>query len=170
MGVNLSSNMASTSLLLSCIFALLCHQASAGPLINKAEDTWTALTTGCDEECKATCCRNGGGSACIKACQCSGACPNDDFDALIASWESATSSTDGGCRKPGACGAAYQGCCFGARVSKDKCTCHLVDGDGEVGSTCSGTDKAGACGVAYTACCAAYKLKKDPCTCDVEAP
>ena len=64
-----------------------------------------------------------------------------------------------GCKVPGACGTAYQGCCFGAKTSGDACTCKLTDGTGNVGSTCSGTDKAGACGVAYTACCLAYKVR-----------
>jgi len=74
----------------------------------------------------------------------------------------------GGCSSPGACGVAYQGCCFGASHSGEACTCKLVDGSGEVGTECSGTDKAGACGDTYTACCLAYKLKGEPCTCDVE--
>merc|ERR1711998_587156 len=161
------------TLLFVCAIALLCQPGSAGPLketIKKvAKDTWTTLA-GCDEQCKDTCCRDGGGAACVSACGCSGSCPNKDFEALISSWESVASSVGSGCAKPGACGTAYQGCCFGAKHSGDACTCKLVDGDGEVGTSCSGTDKAGACGVAYTACCAAYKLKKEPCTCDVEKP
>ena len=29
----------------------------------------------CDEQCKDTCCRNGGGDACVRACGCVEACP-----------------------------------------------------------------------------------------------
>jgi len=130
----------------------------------------TKAVGGCDQQCKDTCCRNGGGAACISACGCSGACSNTQFDALLTRWNRVVDQTNGGCGKPGACGLAYQGCCFGAGHSGDACTCKLTDGSGEVGTTCSGTDKAGACGLAYTACCIGYKAKGDPCTCDVEAP
>lgn len=35
------------------------------------------LQSACDAQCKQTCCRNGGGAACISACGCSGSCPSD---------------------------------------------------------------------------------------------
>ena len=96
---------------------------------------------------------------------------NAEFEGLRMAWDGmAKGIMAGGCKSPGACGLAYQGCCFGAGHSGDACTCKLTDGSGEVGSDCSGTDKAGACGVAYTACCVAYKVKGNPCTCDVEKP
>merc|ERR1712146_415806 len=82
-----------------------------------------------------------------------------NFSSLLASWRTVEKQVDGGCKKPGTCGIAFQGCCFGAKTSGDECTCKLIDGSGEVGTECSGTDKAGACGVAYTACCLAYKAK-----------
>ena len=97
--------------------------------------------------------------------------PNQSFEGLRMAWDGmAKGIMAGGCSKPGACGLAYQGCCFGAGHSGDPCTCKLTDGSGNVGTACSGTDKAGACGVAYTACCVAYKVKGHPCTCDVEKP
>merc|ERR1719331_2519823 len=103
-------------ILFACALAALCQPSVAGPLKAKAEDIWTSLTS-CDEQCKDTCCRNGGGAACISACGCSGSCPNKAFDALVASWENVATSVDGGCRKPGACGFMFQGCCFGAKHS-----------------------------------------------------
>jgi len=124
----------------------------------------------CDQQCKSICCKNGGGDACVTACGCSGPCNNQDFEALVNAWDTMTVDLLGGCAKPGDCGLAYQGCCFGAKVSKDACTCKLTEGTGEVGTTCSGIDKAGACGTAYTACCLGFKAKGIPCTCDVEAP
>merc|ERR1712070_1097208 len=128
----------------------------------------------CNEECKSICCKNGGGDACVTACGCPGGCSkkiNAEFEGLRMAWDGmAKGIMAGGCKKPGACGLAYQGCCFGAGHSGDACTCKLTDGSGEVGTDCSGTDKAGACGVAYTACCVAYKVKGEPCTCDVEKP
>merc|ERR1712166_826257 len=124
----------------------------------------------CDQQCKDTCCKSGGGDACVTACGCSGPCNNRDFEALVNAWDTMTVDLLGGCAKPGDCGLAYQGCCFGAKVSKDACTCKLTEGTGEVGTTCSGIDKAGACGTAYTACCLGFKAKGIPCTCDVEAP
>jgi hypothetical protein len=77
--------------------------------------------------------------------------------AQMATWNSVEQLT-AGCKKPGDCGLAYQGCCYGAKVSKDPCTCNLIDGTGEVDTACSGTDKPGACGVAYTACCVGFKV------------
>merc|ERR1711937_1118303 len=161
----------------SCAIVLalvVCASAGGKDTIQKAQDSWTSLveSLGCDAQCKDTSCRNGGGAACISACGCSGSCPsktNPDFENLLKQWNAVEALT-GGCSKPGACGIAYQGCCFGAGHSGDACTCKLTDGSGEVGTECSGTDKAGACGVAYTACCVGYKAKGDPCTCDVEKP
>ena len=135
-------------------------------------------TESCNEDCRTICCRDGGGDACVTACGCpAGSCPhknikkmNADFEkAMLNRWNSNEKAVNGGCQKPGACGIAYQGCCFGAGHSGDACKCKLVDGSGEVGTDCSGTDKAGACGVAYTACCIGYKAKGNPCTCDVES-
>merc|ERR1712072_24479 len=129
----------------------------------------------CDEEGKSICCKNGGGGACVTACGCKLPCEsnvqpiNTDFEALVSSWSELQTQLLGGCSKPGDCGLAYQGCCFGAKVSHDACTCQLTDGSGNVGTTCSGTDKAGACGTAYVACCLGFKAKGFPCTCDVEA-
>merc|ERR1712094_115708 len=118
MGTSQQGHMMRT-LLFVCAIALLCQPGSAGPLKetikNVAQDTWTTLA-GCDEQCKDTCCRDGGGAACVSACGCSGSCPNKDFEALISLWESVASSVGSGCAKPGACGTAYHGCCFGLSI------------------------------------------------------
>jgi hypothetical protein len=39
----------------------------------------SASLPNCDEQCKDTCCRNGGGDACVRACGCNEACPPLEF-------------------------------------------------------------------------------------------
>merc|ERR1712147_428109 len=108
------------TLLFVCAIALLCQPGSAGPLretIKKvAKDTWTTLA-GCDEQCKDTCCRDGGGAACVSACGCTGSCPNKlgcdeqckDTCCRDGGGEVGTSCS--GTDKAGACGVAYTACC-----------------------------------------------------------
>jgi hypothetical protein len=46
----------------------ICHVSN-----DKAQAPLSAGPT-CDQECRATCCRNGGGEACVTACGCSEHC------------------------------------------------------------------------------------------------
>merc|ERR1719272_1731206 len=43
----------------------------------------------CDDQCKDTCCRNGGGSACVSACGCTGPCTLQDAATCQSDIESA---------------------------------------------------------------------------------
>merc|ERR1712070_771720 len=96
---------------------LIIASAHAGAnLPSNAEDAWNQLVSplSCNEECKSICCKNGGGDACITACGCPGGCSkkiNAEFEGLRMAWDGmAKGIMAGGCKKPGACGLAYQGC------------------------------------------------------------
>merc|ERR1719454_1211590 len=72
-------------------------------------DAWQSLVSplaGCDAQCKATCCRNGGGAACVSACGCSGSCPETVETACDAQCKATCCRNGGGAACVSACGCS----------------------------------------------------------------
>merc|ERR1712166_1051326 len=153
-------NMMKSSLLFT--FALvLVSQVSAGGVKPALENAWTRLVAplAWDQQCKDTCCRNGGGAACVSACGCSGACPSEN-KALSCDQQ----CKDTCCRNGG--GAACVSACGCSGACPSEAFAALVDSwTSVVESTNGGCSKPGACGITYQGCCFGAQHSGDACTC-----